>query len=278
MIARLKEELPRAVPVPPSEAPTDKDVLSLYPVGDPHMGLLAWGKEVGADYDLDVATDLHQRAISYLMRGAVSARALIAFSGDTMHYDSFETITPTNKNPLDSDSRFGKVVWRTVELLRSMVARALMQHKQVDVILVPGNHDPSSSVFLELILKVAYENEPRVTVITSPSLFRYYRFFQVLLGFTHGHTVKMERLPILMAADQAEAWGRARHRYWWTGHIHQLKVLDEQGVVVESMRTMLPADAWGHGKGYRPHRGALSVDYHQAAGEMGRRLVTPEML
>lgn len=278
LLERLKLEMPKAPHIQRAKINLDEKHLSLYPVGDPHMGLLTWGLEVGADWDLRIANEMHLRAIGRLSEGTRARTGLLAFMGDNMHYDSFETLTPKSKNQLDSDSRFSKVAWRTVAVVRSMINQALMVHEEVLVIILRGNHDPSSSVMLELAIKLAYEDQPRVKVLTSPKQFQYHQFGKVLFGFTHGDSVRMERLPILMAADQPEAWGASLFRYWWTGHIHQRKVLDAPGVVVESLRILAPADAWGYGSGYRPHRAAIRVDYDSRGGEFRREMVTPELL
>jgi hypothetical protein len=155
---------------------------------------------------------------------------------------------------------------------------ALRRHGEVKVIVAPGNHDPVSSVFLAMCLKIAYEREPRVTVDDSPRLYHYHRFGNVLLGVHHGHGVKMPSLPLIMAADRPEDWGETRHRVWWTGHVHNKTAQDFSGCSVESFRILPPADAWAHQKGYRPHREMAAVVFHRDFGEVARHKVNPKML
>ena len=280
----LAQDLPRAELLPAPEQHAD-DLLALYPIGDHHMGMLSWRAETGADYDLQIGKRLLVGAMSSLVKGAEDAgEAVVAFMGDFFHYDSYETVTPTNRNMLDSDGRFPKVAQAAVHLARTVIDLALQAHRRVVVYVVPGNHDPVSSVFMAMCLSIAYENEPRAMVVTSPNHYHYHRFGSVLLGLHHGHGTKMQNLPLIMAADRPEDWGETSHRFWWTGHIHQSKVQpatsaqDYSGCVVESVRILPPADAWGQQKGYRPHRGMQVVVYDRKTGEFSRKKVNPQML
>ncbi len=280
----LSQPIARAEPVPPPTVPLE-DLCAGYPVGDHHLGMLAWWRETGDSYDLKIGERMLDGAFNHLVNCTAGARyAVIAFLGDFLHYDNFETVTPTNRNLLDSDTRFPKMIWAAVRVMRAAIDKALRTHEQVHVIVEAGNHDLASSVFLALALSIAYEREPRVTVDTSPQHYHYYRFGRVLLGTHHGHGTKMQNLPLIMAADRPDDWGATRHRYWWTGHIHQSKVQpatsaqDYSGCVVESFRVLPPADAWAAQKGYRPHRDMKAIMFHREYGEVARHTVNPQML
>ena len=122
-----------------------------------------------------------------------------------------------------------------------------------------------------------YERDERVSVDTVPNHFHYHHFGSTLIGVHHGHGPKLEQLPLIMAADQPEAWGQSQHRYWYTGHTHKDRVLDIQGVRVESFRVLPPKDAWAAGKGYRSARSMTAITIHKKFGEADRRFVKPEM-
>ena len=279
----LTEDLPRAEPVPPPEL-TDDDLMSCYPVGDHHMGMLAWDKETGADWDLKIGEQMLAGAIDYLVeQSPVSNRALLAFLGDFMHYDSFEPVTPRSRNQLDADSRFPKMVGAALRAMEYAVIRVLKKHAKVHVIVEIGNHDLSSSIFLMQFLANVFRNEPRVTVDTSPMHFHYYRFGANLIGTHHGHGVKMAALPLIMAADRKEDWGETTHRMWWTGHYHTRKTQvgvgaqDFSGCTVEQFRVLAATDAWASQKGYRAIRGMNCIVLHRKYGEVARNTVNPEM-
>lgn len=282
-IAGMVENLP---PLDPVEAPshTLDHLMACYPVGDHHLGQLSWGEEAGDNYDLSISERLLSGAMTSLVKSTPSCtRAVIALLGDFMHYDSFVAVTPTNKNMLDADGRFPKMVRGAIRSIRRMVAEALKHHQEVLLIIEVGNHDLSSAIFLMESMSALYESEPRVTVNRSPRHFHYFDFGKCLVGVHHGHGVKMEALPLLMATDMPELWGKTEHRYWWTGHIHHDKgrrfdTQDFAGCRVESFRVLAPTDAWAENKGYRPARDMKAVILHKDYGEVARHTVNPAML
>jgi hypothetical protein len=259
-------------------ASTNDDLLVCYPVGDLHLGMLSWDKETGHDWDLKIGERVFDEAMEFLVDSAPSAdNALVAFLGDFMHYDSFEAITPTSGNLLDSDSRYPKMVKVAIRSARRAIEKAAAKHRNVRVIVEIGNHDLSNSVFLAHALDAIYENNPRIVIDVAPSHFHYVEHGKVLIATHHGHGVKMEKLPNIMAADRPEAWGRTKFRYWLTGHIHQHKHLDFPGVSVESFRVLAPQDAWAFNKGYRSQRDMKALVFHHDYGEVSRITVNPDM-
>lgn len=276
----LAAALPRVDPLPLPNADLSASLCACYPVGDHHLGMLAWGKETGSEsYDLSLGEKLLASATKYLFENSPACEiSLIPFLGDFMHYDSFEPTTPTSRNLLDADGRFPKMVRAAIRSMRRTIDGALVKHGRVHVIVEIGNHDLSSSIFLMECLANIYENEARVTVDTFPGHYHYFEFGKVLIGTHHGHgTSKPEKLPLIMAADRAEAWGRTTHRYWWTGHIHNRVATDFAGCSVESFRILAPVDAWAAQKGYRPIRDMKSIVLHKEYGEVARHTVNPEM-
>lgn len=274
----MAEDLPR---VKPTVAPkkTSDQLMACYPVGDHHLGMLSWAEETGADYDLSIGEQLLANATDHLIKSIPPCdAAAIVVLGDFMHYDSFESVTPTSRNQLDADSRFPKMVRAAIRSLRRMVQAALLQHGSVLLIIEIGNHDISSSIFLMECLSAIYEKEPRVKVDTSPRHFHYFRFGKNLVGVTHGDNTKMDRLPLIMAADRPEDWGQTTYRYWWTGHVHHDAVKDYEGCRAESFRILAPTDAWAANKGYRSGRDMKAIVLHKEYGEVARHIVNPAMV
>jgi hypothetical protein len=279
MAAGFASDLPRAHPVlhPPTDG--SDDLMACYPVGDHHMGMLAWDKETGDDYDLSISEQLLMGAINHLVALAPSCqKSTIILLGDFMHYDNFESVTPRSKNQLDADSRFPRMVKFAIRSIRYLIQRALTKHHHVHLIIEIGNHDPASSIFLMQALDNVYEIDPRITVDTSPMHYHYFVHGSVLVGIHHGHGPKMQDLPLIMATDKREEWGTSKFRYWWTGHIHHDQMKDVRGVKVESFRILAPSDAWAHQEGYRAMQDMKCILLHRDFGEVARYTVNPEML
>lgn len=276
----ISRAVDRSEKVPEPKGYLNSDLLAVYPVGDHHMGMMAWAEETGgANYDIKTGEALLRKASIYLMQAAPACETcLIPFLGDFMHYDSFKPVTPEHGNLLDADSRFPKMVRASIRAMRHMITAALERHGKVHVIVEIGNHDLSSSVFLMECLHNVYENDPRVTIDTTPSHYHYFEWHKVLIGTHHGHGSKAEKLPGVMAHDRAEAWGRTRHRYWMTGHIHTRVAVETPGCSIESFNILAPGDAWSAQKGYRSTKNMKALIMHKDFGEAGRHVVNPALL
>lgn len=269
----IKDVFADVEPVKRISAPAigNKRLLTVLPIGDHHTAMYAYAAEAGADYDIKIASTVLASAAEHLVDIApASERCLICNVGDFFHVDNLDAQTTRSHNSLDVDTRYAVMIKSGVTMLRAFIDRALEKFRIVEVENAIGNHDDIGALWLSLALSLLYEKNPRVKVNCSPSKFHYYRHGLVLLGVTHGDTAKLDKLPGIMAADQAEAWGATRHRYWLTGHIHQRKVLEFPGCMVESFRTLAARDAWATAAGYRSGRDMQAVVFHEEHGEVAR--------
>lgn len=271
MITTLSEPVKGLSPKVVAPKVYDRDLLAVFPIGDPHFGMQAWAAESGDDFDLATARRLTLGAADRLLAAApVTETAIILLLGDTFHMDDQRNVTPGHGHQLDAAGRFAQVVEVAIETYRHMILRALQKHKKVTVRIQRGNHDPNAHLALALTLKAYFSNQPRVTVDTSPAEFWFYRFGKVLLGSAHGDKVKHDRLPLVMACDRAADWGDTEYRYWYTGHVHSTHVTEYPGVMCESFRTLAAKDAYAAGSGYRAGRDMVCIVHHRDFGEVER--------
>ena len=274
----LKEELPQLI-ARPYAGDYLPDLMACYPIGDPHIGEYIWSEECGKSWDLAIAEQMHCSAMAALVEAAPRTETCTIINlGDAAHYDSIAAVTPRSGHHLDADSRYAKMVRVLVKVIRQCIETALTKHKQVHIINVPGNHDETGALWLSTALSHIYENEPRVTVDTSPALFSYFEFGKTLVGTHHGHTCKADRLGQVMAADRPESWGRTKHRMWWTGHVHHESKKEYPGCTVESFNTLAPGDAYATAGGWRSRENMKCVVLHREHGEVARHTVHPDML
>jgi hypothetical protein len=275
----LKADLPKVVTTPPEREGIDG--LATYLIGDHHFGMLSWKEETSEDYDLKIAESLLMKASDHLMaHGSQARNGLLIFLGDFFHYDSFSPTTPTNRNQLDTDTRYPKMVRTGIRAMRYMIEAAAKVHHKVDVIIEIGNHDLSTSIFLMEAMANIYEGDARVHIDTSPAHFHYYRFGNSLIGTHHGHgrSAKLKDLPLIMANDQAKAWGDTDYHYWFTGHVHHDQVKDFTGARVESVRVLAAPDAYAAQEGWRSKRDMKVVIFDREYGEVARYTVNPALL
>lgn len=278
-IKALSLDVQGLAPIVTAPKHTDADLMAVYPLGDPHFGLHAWAKETGDDFDLKIARRLTLGAVDRLVQAAPNAcTAIVLPLGDVFHMDNQTNLTPGHKNQLDADGRFVKVLQVGIETFRHVVFRALEKHAKVIVRFVAGNHDPHAIWSLAFCIAAYFDNEPRVEVDLSPAKHWFYRFGSVLIGATHGDTTKHEQLLGVMASDRPEDWGATKHRYFYTGHVHNSRVTELPGLLCESFRTLAARDAWTAGAGYRAGRDMRLIVHHREHGEIERHRCDVGML
>lgn len=274
----MAESLPRVkLTNPPAKVLSD--LCNLYTMTDCHMGMLAWHKEGGADWDLKIAENVLTGCFMQMVSASpASDTCIVAQLGDWLHSDGLVPVTPTAKNVLDQDGRFSKIVAASVRVLRRLVNVALQKHKTVIVLMAEGNHDPASSIWLRVMFRAIYEDEPRVKVIDSELPYYVHQHGETMLGFHHGHLKKTDKLPLLFAAQFPEIWGGTKKRYVHTGHWHHVEEQEHPGMKVIQHPTLAAKDAYAARGGWLSEREATAITYHNRFGQVGRVTVTPEML
>lgn len=276
-VARLIVEnlnIPAAKPIALEHVGHLANQMTVYPIGDAHIGLLSWGAETGEDHDLAIAQrDLTRVACQLVSLAPATRRALVVNVGDFFHTDNYAGVTERGGNRLDCDSRYPKMVRVGVACMLSIITCALAKHEEVEVINAAGNHDRQTSLLLAMLLEQHYRNDPRVIVRSEPRAFHYVEFGKCLVGVTHGDKCKPATLPEIMATDESQAWGRTQHRFWYTGHVHHDQVKDFRGCRFESFRTLARSDAWHYESGYRSGKDMKCIVLDAERGEVLRHTV-----
>jgi hypothetical protein len=258
----------------PKSASTE--LATLYTMTDCHVGMLAWDKEAGEDWDLTIAEKCLTGTLLQMIDAAPdSAVGILNQLGDFMHFDSLTPMTPTSHHILDADSRYQKVVMVAVRILRRVIDAMLAKHKSVHVEMKEGNHDPTGSVWLRVMFAHLYEKNPRVTINLSPNPYTIYVHGKTLLGFYHGHLAKLGMLPLLYAAQFPQEWGATVHRYVHTGHKHHVEEKEHPGIKVIQHPTLAAPDAYAARGGWLSKRQATSMTYHKELGETARGIFIP---
>ncbi|MCH9735785.1 MAG: oxidoreductase [Actinomycetia bacterium] len=258
---------------------TDYETMSVYTIGDAHIGMLAWDKETGEDHDLEIAQRDLLRAMDLLVEQShPSERALIVDVGDWFHSDNMNNVTAHSGNSLDVDGRYPKVLEIGLRLATKLIDRALLKHERVEWRSAIGNHNEHSAIMMSAFIKAWYRNEQRVIVHDTPNMFFYRPFGKNLIGITHGHTCKAEKLGEVMSVDCKDQWSASEHRYWYTGHIHHQSVKEFSNCVVETFRTLAGKDAWHSASGYRSKQDMKCITLHEEYGEISRNTVSLGMI
>jgi len=257
-------------PVKPPAA-ASADLMTVYPMGDPHLGLYCWAAEVGENFDLHIAERDLCAAVDFLVeQSPPSERGVLINLGDFFHADNMAGVTARSGHHLDMDGRLQKMMDVGVRTLRRCIHRMLEKHQCVEIINAPGNHDEVLARALNVLFRNVYENEPRITVHDAPTMRHYIRHGKCLIGVVHGHQTKDPDLPGIMATEKAEEWGQTKHRYFFRGHHHHDSRKEYNGCIVEQFRTLAPGDAYAVGSGYLSGRDMKAIVMHSEYGERAR--------
>jgi hypothetical protein len=249
----------------------NSDLLSVYPIPDPHIGMLSWARETGTAYNLDIAEyQLFQTVDMLVARSPSSSHALMASLGDLFHTDNSTNMTLAHGNILDVDSRYPKMISVGLRLMRRVIDRLLQKHEHVTAWFRQGNHDTHSSIMMAISMAAIYDNNPRVTISIEPGQFDVLQHGKCLIACTHGHTVAAAKLPLLLAERHSKLWGKTKFRHWYTGHIHHDQLIEYPGCIVEKLRAVCPKDAWSHGMGFESGRDLKCDVWHKTEGKIDR--------
>lgn len=255
---------------PPSS--TDDHLMVAYLIGDHHLGMLAHHSEtMGDDYDVKISQNLLENAIDRLVGSAPSGEVGVLVNlGDFMHINDSTSSTPSSKNLLDSDGRYSKTIRAASNVIKRTVLRMLEKHNQVWLVNVRGNHDPDAALWLNEVMRLYFEDDPRVKVFDNASKFIWWQWGKNLVVTHHGDRIKMSNLHGSIVSNLRQEWGESDHTFVWTGHIHHKNQEEYGGALFESWNILAPADAWHSGSGYASSRSMTCVILHKSFGEQGR--------
>lgn len=277
-VEAMRDEIAPEQPMPAPRRTLEK-LLNCYVITDYHLGAKAWGEETGADWDTDIAENLLVSWFGAAIAQAPDARiGVFAQLGDFMHWDGLEAVTPTSRNILDADTRFQRLVRVAVRVIRRIVAMLLQKHDQVHLLMAEGNHDIASSAWLRELFAALYANEPRIHVVTRPDPYYCIEHGRTSLFFHHGHKRRQDALETVLIAKFREVFGRTRHSYAHTGHLHHNVVRETNTMQIEQHRTLAAPDSHASRGGWMSGRDAKVVTYHAYHGEVGRITVSADMV
>jgi hypothetical protein len=251
----LSKHKPKS-PTPPKCPKDDRHLLEVS-LFDSHFGKFAWGKETGTDYDLKISEQIYFNAVEDLLRkskGYNIDRVLYPIGNDFFHVDNWQNTTARG-TPQDVDTRFQKIFDVGCKAVIHAIDRCL-RVAPVEVIWVPGNHDPATSFYMAKVVAAWFRQNKHVFVDDGPKERKYVHYGATLLGFTHGDEEKHSDLPAIMAGEVPRLWADTTHREWHLGHYHKRKETryssgdTHTGVPVVVLPSLSGTDKWHYKKGY----------------------------
>ena len=277
-VRELIAELREASPILPKivYAPKEEGHLLEIAIPDLHLGKYAKASETGENYNVEIACELFRKALNDLVAQAAKSypieRIIFPIGNDFLTADTTSNTT-TRGTAQDTAGNFENHFRTGVRLLREAV-ETMRSVAPVEVVIIPGNHDTHAVLAIGELLGAIYEKCSEVTIHNdSLQPRKYISYGKILLGFAHGHNEKANSLPMLMAVEAADAWGRSRHREIHVGHLHHtrdthyLGTNESDGVLIRVIPSLSASDRWHAAKGYRSQRAAMAFVYHPKLGQ-----------
>ena len=265
------------VPFEEIEQPKGKittDRMCCIPLPDIHMGLLCDQLIVGEGWDVKTSLKTYKTGIVELIDSLPATETVVISQlGDLAHQNDSSNMTPASGNDLDVDGRVEKTVEACAEFLVFTIDQCLKKFDIVDFRNILGNHSPDIEMGMNVTLKLLYRNNPRVLFQERCQVRDYVKFGRNIIGFTHWGKGKPEGLGLLMAQECREWWSDTGYSYFLTAHKHTMKKFETGGVVIESLRTLIPRDKFAFTNEYYSGRQLDAIIYDKECGECGRRIV-----
>jgi hypothetical protein len=242
--------------------PAGDNVLELM-MPDLHVGQQSWGLETNAgNYNVNIALDLLKKSVNHLISEAGDRVSKIAFpiGNDFFNVDNLNNTT-TKGTPQDEDCRWQKSFRVGCNALIDIISELSVKY-EVDVIVIPGNHDEQRSFYMGEVVAAVFRNNERVSVDNSPTNRKYRLYGATLVGYSHGDQESPKDLPMLMAHQVPELWAKSTKREWHHGHLHHEKNNEIGAVKLRHFPALVAPSAWAAKKGYvMSTRMACAMEY-----------------
>lgn len=231
---------------------------------DLHIGKLGWAGEVGENYDTKIARERFLDAITTLIKRAkpfTFNKILFPIGNDFFNSDN-QFNTTTKGTPQDEDLRWQKTWDVAIELLIDAIMLLKATGVPIEIPVISGNHDQERMKYMGSVISAWFRNDDQINVNNSAKTRKFYEWGQVMLAFTHGNEEKENSLPLIMANENKEMWGRTTFHEWHLGHFHKKRnvkftVLDKAqllnedlGVTVRYLSSLSGTEEWHYKKGY----------------------------
>jgi len=174
--------------------------------------------------------------------------------GDLFHSSLMKT-TQTQKGTILDDVDMVQAIEDAKTFFDAIIRCALEHATEVHIYHTEGNHSGNMEYMFLEYLKAKY---PDVKVFNNND----YRYFYALdnVGFmiAHGDYAK-KNLPMLFANEASQIWSDSYSREIHTGHFHNEKTTDHDGVIHRQLGTMKPSDKYEISNGWTLSKRELQI-------------------
>lgn len=270
LLESIKDHSPNYVSII-REKSKDGHLLVLDPA-DIHIGKLCDSFESGEDYNNEIAVQRVLDGVDGIIQksnGFNIDKILFIGGNDILHIDTPDRKT-TSGTSQDTCGMWYTNFLKAKKLYVDLIDK-LINIADVHFTFNPSNHDYVHGFFLAQVIETHYANCDNITFDCSIAHRKGFKYGSNLIGTTHGDGAKAQDLPLLMAQEFPKWWGKTKHRYVYTHHVHHKTSKDYIGVTVESLRSPSATDSWHHRKGFQHSPQAVEgFIHHKDFGQIAR--------
>lgn len=164
-------------------------------------------------------------------------------------------------------------IWdKTYELGFDTLVNAIMKLKQfcnkLKVLVIPGNHAKTKEFYLGHALEIYFRNDSNIEFDRTSAPRKVHAYGSTLIGYHHGNC-KIDQLPLIMATEFFEEWGKCKFKEIHTGDKHFYMEKEIHGVRIKQIPSMSPTDRWHNEHNYVGNiRAALAIVYDKERGRI----------
>lgn len=273
IISEMKDYAPEYLEIQrtPFNRPEDAHLLVIDPA-DIHIGKLCSAFETNDEYNNKIAVDRVMQGVYGILEKASAFNVdqiLYVIGNDILHVDTPKRQT-TSGTPQDTDGMWYDN-FLIAKRLHVEIIETLREVSNVFVQYDPSNHDYTNGFFLADTIQSWFSRDKNVAFNCSINHRKYYRYYNNLIGTTHGDGAKENDLPLLMAHESGTDWSSCKHKYFYIHHIHHKRSKDIMGVTIEALRSPSGADSWHHRNGYvHAPKAVEGFLHHKLHGQIAR--------
>jgi DNA-binding Lrp family transcriptional regulator len=189
---------------------------------------------------------------------------------DYFHTDNYQNQT-TNGTPQDVLVEYANEYEEGFDLLVGAIQLLNLNARNIEIILVQGNHDRTKSFYLAHALEVFFKGNKKVKFKREHSTTKFTVLGNTFIGYHHGNC-KIEELPLVFATnkDSSVAFGNALYRHVHTGDKHHYMAKEIKGVRIQQMPSLSGTDRWHLDNNYINNvRAGLVHLFHPIYGKIG---------
>lgn len=194
---------------------------------------------------------------------------VFVIGNDFFNTDNYHNQT-TNLTPQEVTVSWHKAYEEGFDLLVQTITELSHKAKNVEVVLVQGNHDRTKSFYLAHALEVFFKSYDNVKFDRENSNTKWVVLGNTFIGYHHGNHVKIDGLPLYFATDERSSaiFGFSKYREVHTGDKHFYMAKDVQGVRIQQIPSMVKPDNFTNDGLYIHVKAGLALCYDPKKGKV----------